>query len=555
MAHIYNSQLDAYSLYHIQAESDSVLIGQTGHKTSAALPALGHAIAGSTGTAISNLATYPLDLIITRLQVQRLQHPAKDCTDASHDHYEGIIDAAQKIYDREGIAGFFSGVLPDTAKSVADSFLFFLFYNYLRTRKVTSSKAHGHGSTLPAWDELTIGAAAGALSKLFTTPLSNISTRAQTSRGNVSVRDIASHIQEEKGIAGFWSGYSASLILTLNPSLTFFFYEMFKRLLPQSKRDDPGARLTFLMAALSKAAASSITYPFSLAKARAQASATPAVQQSRGEFKSEMKSDFDAARHSATAAREVGRKDLRKAADATVFSTILRIYREEGIESLYTGLGGEVLKGFFSHGITMLVKEQVHGWVIRLYYALQSAYSRFHPAQEAEKVQKQAVDAYERATEEAKKQASALGASAQNASNAVTTATQDAFSRATDAANKVVGNSPTSPAPSTPGKPDPVYDGRINLSGKTTGGESKSVAAGKSHSVYDQAVKSTKDQMSSSSSEPASPVGKRTFPKGSTENITVDKADIKDPNVASQQGDIGSTRKMESLREKKGAGN
>lgn len=624
MANIYNSQLDAFSIYHIEAESPSSLINHASTATSTALPALGHAISGSTGTAISNLATYPLDLIITRLQTQRLRHPSKDAhyTDPTSDHYDGVLDAAQKIYNRDGLAGFYAGIGPDTAKSVLDSFLFFLFYNYLRTNRQTKNKVKGLGGTLSAFDELSIGATAGGLSKLFTTPLSNITTRAQTTRGHHSMAEIAQHIQEEKGLMGFWSGYSASLVLTLNPALTFLFYETFKKLLPFGTRQDPGARLTFLMAAASKAMASSITYPFSLAKARAQASSVPTHQyRSAHEMKEAARSDINTARQSTTAARQVGRKDLHRAADATVLSTILRIANEDGIGALYAGLSGEVLKGFFSHGITMLVKEQVHGWVIRLYYYLSNMYSRANPSHKARTLQGDARDAYERAAEEAQR----LGHQAQNmagdASESVKGAATDAYERAANTANDlaakargqqlpggvvepsygaipVPGDRHTTSSTSTsqgygqsgPGgagqKAQSQYDRGVGVGGPGTN-TSKSIAAGKTHSVYDQAVRATRNQDSiSSTTGAAEPMGKRTFPKGSEANVKIDKEGVRrefsgqggkqdgaegvaymrnngataakkgvNNDNLTGHGDVGNIPKMDVLREKKGAGN
>ncbi|KIN07419.1 hypothetical protein OIDMADRAFT_186009 [Oidiodendron maius Zn] len=316
-----------------------------------ALPALGHAIAGATGTAISNLSIYPLDLIITRLQVQRQLRKSSSTSDEVE--YDGVLDAFDKIYNREGgITAFYSGLLADTGKSIADSFLFFLFYNYLRTKRL---KAHSKSAkTLPVLDELGLGALAGAMSKFFTTPISNIVTRKQTASmvsarsksksDEPSVSEIASAIKSEKGIQGFWSGYSASLILTLNPSITFFLYEFFKRyLLPRSRRDDPGVRVTFLMAAVSKGFASTITYPFSLAKARAQASSG-------------------------------ARKDSKR---ATVFTTVLEIYRRDGPAALYEGVFGEILKGFFSHGITMIIKEAIHKLIVHAYYLLLKALNKY----------------------------------------------------------------------------------------------------------------------------------------------------------------------------------
>lgn len=170
-----------------------------------------------------------------------------------------------------------------------------------------------------------------------------------------SVRSIALRIHEEKGLRGFWSGYSASLVLTLNPSLTFFFFETLKRsVLSRSQRASPSAQATFLLAAVSKALASSITYPFSLAKSRLQASTTtkPSISV------------------------ELNSKE-RARPPSNVFTTILHIAQTEGISALYEGLDGEVLKGFFSHGITMIVKEAMHKLVIRLYYTILKLLSKY----------------------------------------------------------------------------------------------------------------------------------------------------------------------------------
>ncbi|KAH7412803.1 mitochondrial carrier domain-containing protein [Cadophora sp. MPI-SDFR-AT-0126] len=392
----YNSQLDAFSSYHkVQEESSSPLQGP-------ALPALGHALAGSTGTAIANLAIYPLDLVITRLQVQRSLR--KSSTTADEGEYKGVLDAFEQIYNKEGgLSAFYGGVLQDTGKSIADSFLFFLFYNYLRTSRL--QKKGLNATALPALDELGVGAFAGALSKLFTTPISNIVTRKQTAsmiaarssstRTEPTVSDIASQIRSEKGLQGFWSGYSASLVLTLNPSITFFLYETFKRtLLPRSQRDDPGARITFLMAAFSKAIASSITYPFALAKARAQISSKPPVDKESAEIVME---EVEKSRNR-TDAEKAGRDAKKLAKGSTVFATILRIYRTEGPAALYEGVWGEIFKGFLTHGTTMIIKEQIHKLIIQAYYMILKALNKYPSPSE---LAKQASDAVQDAGEKA----------------------------------------------------------------------------------------------------------------------------------------------------------
>ncbi|QSZ28930.1 hypothetical protein DSL72_003437 [Monilinia vaccinii-corymbosi] len=376
MANIYNGQLDAFTLYHQYRDTPSSSTAST------ALPAFGHAISGATGTAISNLCLYPLDLIITRLQVQRTLANTSSSITRQPQKYTSLADAFEKIYNEGGIAAFYSGVLQDTSKSVADSFLFFLFYGYIRSKRLQSHNSSSK-SSLPALEELGVGALAGGLSKFFTTPLSNIVVRKQTHSMTSSanskpptISSIISDIREKKGIAGFWSGYSASLILTLNPSLTFFLYEFLKRaLIPRNKRDDPGARITFLLAAVSKAIASSVTYPVSLAKARAQVDgpsfSSPVEKEAveelsthvKGERKNDLKeSSRESQKHVSRSSKQAGRN--------TIIHSIFRIYREEGITGLYEGIGGEIIKGFLGHGLTMIVKERVHELVLSLYFMI-----------------------------------------------------------------------------------------------------------------------------------------------------------------------------------------
>jgi hypothetical protein len=134
--------------------------------------------------------------------------------DGKHAHYTGILDAIETIYEREGgLSAFYSGVGPEIVKGVADSFLFFLAYTYVRQQRLT---ARGSGKSLPVLEEIGVGVMAGAFSKLFTTPIQQIVTRKQTAamlqdtQSAVSIppisntTDIAREIFREKGLQGFW---------------------------------------------------------------------------------------------------------------------------------------------------------------------------------------------------------------------------------------------------------------------------------------------------------------------------------------------------------------
>lgn len=355
----YESELDTFQLYYRYNEPPKE-DWRTAALRGPALPALGNALAGAMGSAVSNVATYPLSVIVARLQTQKQNRANKSDNDEKEDKEDdeedtSIISAAKEIYQKGGIKAFYPGLTQDTAKTVADNFLFFLAYSFFRQRRIRArfgaQRARRHASVvLPVLDELTIGVLAGSLSKLFTTPLANIVTRKQTAASSKNTREIAAQIRSEKGIKGFWSGYSATLILTLNPSITFFLNEFLKyTFLSREKRSKPSPATTFLLAALSKAAASSITYPFSMAKTRAQISGNTGTSNEKTTDK---------------------QSTLLTHLTPQILRNVISIARIEGPTALYSGLPGEVFKGFFSHGFTMLAKDAVYSLIVKSYYLL-----------------------------------------------------------------------------------------------------------------------------------------------------------------------------------------
>ncbi|KAK0385728.1 hypothetical protein NLU13_6905 [Sarocladium strictum] len=325
---------------------------------SAAWEALGHAASGSLGTATSTAALYPLDLAVTRLKAQSRLPPKE--------RHEGIVDILRDIFAHDGFSALYSGLGPDIAKSVIDSFLFFGFYNYLRPR-------HRKPRAL---EELGLGALAGACARAVTTPVSNVVTLKQTSATGQqeSFRHILSGIVKRSGFLGLWSGYSATLVLTLNPSITFLVNRrLAKRIIPALEEEDiPVAWVAFLLAASSKAAATALTYPFQAGKTRLQMAATEAGHDGTETANNSTPS----VEKNVSGARKAWRR-LMEILDKSIFGVILRILREEGVQSLYTGLQGELLKSFFSHGFTMFTKGLIHRLIMKLWIA---ASPRLHQA-------------------------------------------------------------------------------------------------------------------------------------------------------------------------------
>lgn len=186
-------------------------------------------------------------------------------------------------------------------------------------------------------------------------------------RREPSFSEILHVIRAEKGFLGLWAGYGATLALTLNPSITFYLQHALRKALADRGRPGEGSVMVFLVAALSKVVATATTYPFNIAKARAQVSAP---QSPRAEPKEEEEEDASrptGASSEGGAVEAVGRH-LHRLATETIFASVAEIARTEGVGALYDGLSGELLKAFFNHGTTMLSKEIVHKLIVQLYF-------------------------------------------------------------------------------------------------------------------------------------------------------------------------------------------
>ncbi|KAK4332402.1 Peroxisomal adenine nucleotide transporter 1 [Rhodotorula toruloides] len=321
---------------------------------------------GSLGAVVSNALVFPLDTLTTRLQTSK--RSAKKAGSASRaGSYNSLSAAVQTIYRHEGLSAFYSGLGPDSLSTALSQFLYFLAYSALRDR-FQARKARQHPPTaagkdgkkssgpplLSALEELAIGCLAGIFAKGVVSPLSMITVRAQTSsepRQEVvggkegdkravesddsgdeddggygrasSALAIGKEIYQEQGLWGFWSGFGSTVILSINPAITFYGFAALKRLLPKKNREHPTPAQTFLCGALASAIASALTYPLILAKTRMQFKSPTGRALYRSQF-------------------DVFRKTIAK----------------QGVAGLYQGVESQLLKGFFSEGVKLLVKDR-----------------------------------------------------------------------------------------------------------------------------------------------------------------------------------------------------
>lgn len=152
----------------------------------------------------------------------------------------GFLHAVPIIARERGIAGFFQGFVPTTARQAANSATRFGSYNFL---KQMAESYTAPGEKLGAVGTFAIGGVAGLITVYVTQPLDTIKTRMQSIEakklyGN-SFR-CASLIFKQEGIFTFWSGALPRLArLVMSGGIVFTMYEksmeLMSRLDPEMK--------------------------------------------------------------------------------------------------------------------------------------------------------------------------------------------------------------------------------------------------------------------------------------------------------------------------------
>lgn len=79
---------------------------------------------------IASIATYPLQVIKARMQqrVDSVELTAEGEVSAVKRNYQGMIHTTQKILRREGAAGFFKGVVPNSIRVAPGAAVTFVVY-------------------------------------------------------------------------------------------------------------------------------------------------------------------------------------------------------------------------------------------------------------------------------------------------------------------------------------------------------------------------------------------------------------------------------------------
>ena len=276
--------------------------------------------------------TNPLEVIKTQLQSSNRElsgakgHP---------------VEIAKTIFSQDGVAGFFKGISPTLIGIIPSRSAY--FYAYQRMKSFLDP-------TLPEGsppNAMVAGFMAGIVGNTLTNPIWMVRTRMQLlvdhtagQRQYSGYGDVIKSIFKEEGIAGFYKGISASYWGCAEGALQFIIYEQLKtRLITRQnrKRAQQGLRPTqelskvtyFWAAAASKTVATLATYPHEVARTRMREQARAGIFQ----YQSGM------------------------------WETLGVMAKEEGIKSLYSGMGVHLMKVVPNSALMFLTYEVVRGWL------------------------------------------------------------------------------------------------------------------------------------------------------------------------------------------------
>ncbi|KAG6662448.1 hypothetical protein I3843_03G225800 [Carya illinoinensis] len=184
-------------------------------------------IAGAFAGVSSTLATYPLELLKTRITVQG-------------GVYKNLLDALFKIVKEEGPAELYRGLTPSVIGVIPYAATNYFAYDTLRKAYKKAFKKEEIGSIMT----LLIGSAAGAFSSTATFPL-EVARKHMQAAGAISGRQYQSmlhallSILEHEGLPGLYRGLGPSCMKLVPASgISFMCYEACKRVLIEKEEDN-----------------------------------------------------------------------------------------------------------------------------------------------------------------------------------------------------------------------------------------------------------------------------------------------------------------------------
>lgn len=189
-------------------------------------------ISGGMGGVVAQLAVYPIDTLKFRLQCSNL--------DSSLKGNALLIDTAKKIYQSNGIRGFYrgwfvgvSGIFPYAALDLGT---FTTIKNLLVKRQSKKTGQPEDEVNLPNIEVLTLGALSGSFGATMVYPINLLRTRLQTQgtyahpHTYTGFTDVLKQTLAREGVPGLFKGLVPNLAKVAPAvSISYFVYENLKQ--------------------------------------------------------------------------------------------------------------------------------------------------------------------------------------------------------------------------------------------------------------------------------------------------------------------------------------
>lgn len=301
------------------------------------------AASGALASVIANTLVYPLDLSKTLIQTQVKPRKAgatkieksssvdsvyEQSSDQGELKYKHTLDVLQKIYKKKGVLGWYHGLFSSIFGTAAQNFSYFYWYTIVK-RVYANINKHIPNHKPSTFMELFLGALAAAISQMFTMPIGVITTQQQTDKDHKNLYEISKEVFKHDGITGFWRGLRVSLVLCINPSITYGSYERLKQILFAGK-EHLGPLESFSMGVIAKSLATIATQPLIVSKAMLQKKISNEEKNDPNNLK------FNSFTHA-----------------------LEHLWHTEKITGLYKGIAPQLLKGVFVQGLLFMFKDQL----------------------------------------------------------------------------------------------------------------------------------------------------------------------------------------------------
>ncbi|CAF1716017.1 hypothetical protein HID58_084457 [Brassica napus] len=291
------------------------------------LESISEATSGAIGSLLSTTILYPLDTCKSKYQ-------AEISVPGNH-KYRRISDVFWEAISSGNVLSLYQGLGTKNVQSFVSSFIYFYSYSYFKRLHSERIGSKSIGTTA----NLLIAAASAAFTNILTQPLDTASSRMQTSEfGNAK---------------GFWKtltegtwgdaydGMGITLLLTPNPAIQYTVFDQLKQNLVEKRKAKANkdsspvvisSFMAFLLGAISKSAATVITYPLIRCKVMIQA---------------------------ADDTKDNEAKKPRERIKKTIPGVIYAIWEKEGVLGFFKGLQAQILKTVLSSALLLMIKEKI----------------------------------------------------------------------------------------------------------------------------------------------------------------------------------------------------